>query len=117
MFAVGSLKSNGWVSSYPIDENYEWIGEIKDGQTVYRAIGIDICEPDVWGNGIGTNSLRAFMSYYFENGVEELSDLRQEICLENLTFGYEGFIECNRNIGTREVHGQKYDGLTFRLER
>ena len=22
----------GWVSSYPIDENYEWIGEIKDGQ-------------------------------------------------------------------------------------
>ena len=37
----------GWVSSYPIDENYEWIGEVKDGQTVYRAIGIDICEPDV----------------------------------------------------------------------
>ncbi len=25
-----------------------------------------------------------------ENGAEELSDFRQEICLENLTFGYEG---------------------------
>ena len=62
----------GWVSSYPIDEHYEWIGEIQDGQTVYRAIGIDICEPDVWGKGVGTNALRAFMNYYFENGVDEL---------------------------------------------
>ena len=52
----------GWVSSYPIDENYEWIGEVKDGQTVYRAIGIDICEPDVWGKGVGTNALRAFIN-------------------------------------------------------
>lgn len=34
----------GWVSSYCIDENYEWVGKIKDGQTVYRAIGIDICK-------------------------------------------------------------------------
>ncbi len=23
----------GWVSSYPIGENYEWIGETKDGLT------------------------------------------------------------------------------------
>ena len=32
-------------------------------------------------------------------------------CAEKL-----GFVECNRNIGTREVDGQCYDGLTFRLE-
>ena len=108
----------GWVSSYPIDENYEWIGEIKDGQTVYRAIGIDICEPDVWGKGIGTNALRAFMNYYFENGVDELytqtwsGNVRMLRCAEKL-----GFVECNRNIGTREVDGKKYDGLTFRLEK
>lgn len=108
----------GWVSSYPIDENYEWIGEIKDGQTVYRAIGIDICEPDVWGNGIGTNALRAFMNYYFENGVDELytqtwsGNVRMLRCAEKL-----GFLECNRNVGTREVDGQKYDGLTFRLKK
>ena len=105
----------GWVSSYPIDENYEWIGEIKDGQTVYRAIGIDICEPDVWGNGIGTNALRAFMNYYFEKGVDELytqtwsGNIRMLRCTEKL-----GFVECNRNVGIREVDGQKYDGLTFR---
>ncbi len=108
----------GWVSSYPIDENYEWIGEIKDGQTVYRAIGIDICEPDVWGNGIGTNALRAFMNYYFENGVGELytqtwsGNVRMLRLAEKLSF-----VECNRNVGTREVNGQKYDGLTFRLKR
>lgn len=61
----------GWVSSYLIDEHYERIGEIKDGQTVYRAVGIDICEPDVWGKGFGTNALRAFVNHYFENGVDE----------------------------------------------
>ena len=110
----------GWVSSYMIDENYEWISvdTIQPGQTVYRAIGIDICEPDFWGNGIGTNALRTFMNYYFENGVDELYTqtwsgngpmLR---CAEKL-----GFEECNRNVGTREVDGQKYDGLTFRLKK
>ena len=108
----------GWVSSYPIDENYEWIGEIKDGQTVYRAIGIDVCEPDVWGKGVGTNALRAFINYYFENGVDQLytqtwsGNVRMLRCAEKL-----GFVECNRNIGIRDVDGQKYDGLTFRWER
>ena len=55
----------GWVSSYCIDENYEWVGNIKDGQTVYRAIGIDICEPDLYDNGIGTKTLRAFIKPLF----------------------------------------------------
>ena len=113
-------KHIGWVSSYMMDECYEWISAdtINPGQTVYRAIGICICEPDIWGNGIGTNALRAFMNYYFENGVDELytqtwsGSVRMLRCAEKL-----GFIECNRNIGTREVHGQKNDGLTFRLER
>ena len=64
----------GWVSSYMMDENYEWISAdtIQSWQTVHRAIGICICEPDVWGHGIGTNALRAFMNYYFESGITEL---------------------------------------------
>ncbi len=108
----------GWVSSYPIDENYEWLGEIKAGQTVYRAIGIDICEPDVWGHGIGTNALLAFIKYYFENGVDELytqtwsGNTRMLRCAEKL-----GFVECNRYVGKREVEGKTYDALTFRLEK
>lgn len=108
----------GWVCSYCIDKNYEWVGEIKDGQTVYRTIGIDICEPDVWGNHIGSNALRAFVNYYFESGVEEIytqtwsGNARMIRCAEKL-----GFQECNRNVATREVDGKKYDGLTFRLEK
>lgn len=108
----------GWVGSYPIDENYEWIGEIKDGQTVYYAVGIDICEPDVWGNGIGTNALSSFMNYCFENGVNELytqtwsGNVRMLRCADKL-----GFVECNLNVGSREVDGQKYDGLTFKIEK
>lgn len=108
----------GWVSSYLIDEHFEYIEERKEGQTVQRAIGIDLCEPDVWGHGVGTNALRAFIRYYFENGVEELytqtwsGNLRMIRCAEKL-----GFVECNRYVGIRTVRGQTYDGLTFRLKR
>ena len=108
----------GWVSSYPIDENYEWIDEIREGQTVYRAVGIDICEPDVWGNGIGAKALAAFINYYFENGEDEIycqtwsGNIRMIKCAEKL-----GFEVCRRKIDYREVNGEKYDGLTFRLNK
>ncbi|MCD8314431.1 MAG: GNAT family N-acetyltransferase [Firmicutes bacterium] len=108
----------GWVSSYLIDENYEWTGEPEEGQIFYRTIGIDICESDVWSKGIGTNALRAFMNYYFENGADALytqtwsGNVRMLRCAEKL-----GFVECDRNVGIREVCGEKYDGLTFRAER
>ena len=108
----------GWVSSYPVDGSFEWIDEVKEGQTVHRAIGIDICERDVWGNGIGTNALRAFMNYYFGSGVDALytqtwsGNTRMIRCAEKL-----GFVECNRYVGIREVEGKAYDALTFRLEK
>lgn len=109
----------GWVSSYLIDEAYEWISasSVKGGQKTYRAVGIDICESDIWGSGIGTNALRAFIKYYFDNGCNELytqtwsGNMRMLRSAEKL-----GFVECNRNVGVREVDGKKYDGLTFRLE-
>ena len=110
-------KHIGWVSSYCIDENYEFVGKIKDGQKVYRTIGVDICEPDLWGKGIGTNALHAFMNYCFDDGVDELytqtwsGNVRMIHCAQKL-----GFVECDRNVGTREVDGQ-YDGLTFRVQK
>ena len=58
----------------------EWIGEIKDGQTVHT---------QTWSGNV-----------------------RMLRCAEKL-----GFVECNRNVGTRKVGGQKFDGLTFRLKR
>jgi len=110
----------GWVSSYFIDEAFEWIAEkdIKEGQKVYNAIGIDICEPDIWGNGIGTKAFSAFIKYYFDNGLSELytqtwsGNVRMIHCAEKLDFA-----ECNRYAGIREVDGKIYDGLTFRLKK
>ena len=108
----------GWVSAYNIDENYKWLGKVRDGQITHLAIGVDICEPDVWGHGIGTNALRAFINYCFDNGTTELytqtwsGNIRMIRCGAKL-----GFVECNRYIGVREVGGKKYDALTFRLEK
>lgn len=110
-------KHIGWVSSYPIDEHYEWVDEIREDQKIYRAIGIDICQSNVWGNGIGTSALCAFINYYLDNGVTELytqtwsGNIRMIRCAEKL-----GFVECNRNVGIRHVEGKSYDGLTFRLD-
>ncbi len=108
----------GWVSAYYIDDRFEWVGKVEDGQTVHLALGIDICESDVRGRGIGTNALRAFMNYYFAQGYSELytqtwsGNTRMLRCAEKL-----GFVECDRDVGIREVGGQKYDGLTFKAEK
>lgn len=110
----------GWVSAYMLDENFSWIStdEIQEGQKVFRAVGIDICEADAWGKGIGTKALAAFVEYYFAHGVDAIytqtwsGNLRMIRCAEKL-----GFVEWNRCPGKREVDGRKYDGLTFRKTR
>ena len=110
----------GWVSSYMIDENFEWIGAdtIRPDQTVYRAIGIDICEPDAWGNGIGAMAMRAFINYYFESGADELYTQTWSGNVRMLRSAVKlGFVECNRYVGIRQVEGKIYDALTFRLEK
>lgn len=48
--------------------------------------------------------------------VDELYTQTWSCNIRMLRFaGKLGFVECNRNVGTLEVDGQKYDGLTFRL--
>lgn len=52
------------------------------------------------------------------NGADELytqtwsGNVRMLRCAEKL-----GFVECNRNVATRQLDGKTYDGLTVRLER
>ena len=105
----------GSVNAYHIDENYEWIGAAESGQTVHLAVGICLYEPNLWGNGIGTNALCAFINYQLKIGADEIytqtwsGNVRMIHCAKKF-----GFIECNRNIG--EVDGQ-YDGLTFKLKK
>lgn len=109
----------GTVSSYLIDEDYNWIacGNVKEGQTVYRTIGIGICEGSQWGRGLGTQALTAWILYFLGNGVKEIclqtwsGNLRMIACAQKL-----GFREIFRKLGLRLVNGQDYDGLTFLLD-
>ncbi len=109
----------GWVSSYLTDENDEWVGtkQVKEGQKVHRAIGIDLCESNIWGKHAGTHALRAFIRYYAEHGCKEIytqtwsGNVRMIRAAEKL-----GFREYSRVKDECEVRGEKYDGLTFLLK-
>lgn len=109
----------GAVNSYLIDENWDWIPlrDVKSGQKVYRTLGIEICDSQYWSRGLGTQALCAFVQYYLGNGCTDLclqtwsGNTRMVRAAQRL-----GFEECNREIGNREVRGETYDGLTFRLD-
>lgn len=108
----------GAVSSYMMNENFEWIPakDIKPGDKAFRAVGISICESSFCEKGFGTKALAAFVNYYFENGEAEIftqtwsGNIRMIKCAEKL-----GFEECRRKKDLRLVRGEHYDGLTFRL--
>ena len=109
----------GWVSSYLIDEDYEYIS-YKDSfnKKTYRAIGIDICNPNYRGKGIGKKALSSFIKYYFDKGEREIytqtwSGNFRMINLANSL----GFSEIMRKKDYRIVNNKKYDGLTFILKK
>ena len=65
----------GLVSSHFITKDFEntpWdsIDPTKNAieNNSIRELGIEICERDCWGKGIGTKALTAFMEYYREFG-------------------------------------------------
>lgn len=119
-FEIETVKGEhiGAVSSYMMNENFEWIPakDIKPGDKAFRAVGISICESSFCEKGFGTKALAAFINYYFENGADEIycqtwsGNIRMIKCAEKL-----GFEECRRKKDLRLVRGEHYDGLTFRL--
>ena len=121
-FEIETVEGNhiGTVSSYMINENFEWISvkDIKPGDKAFRAVGISICESCFCGKGFGTKALAAFINYFFENGEDEIycqtwsGNIRMVKCAEKL-----GFEECRRKKDLRFVRGKHYDGLTFRLSK
>lgn len=111
----------GMVSSYYLDDNYkptpwESIDQTKNAKDNHavRALGIEICEMDHWGMGIGAKALSAFMGYYRGLGeyrfiLETWSgNLRMIGCARKL-----GFVEADREIGAYIVDGKAYDGLVL----
>ena len=113
-------KHIGACNSYMINCEYEWtpLSKAKPDEKLFRTVGLDICESSFCGKGLGTNALAAFIKYYLDNGEEEIftqtwsGNVRMIKCAEKL-----GFEVCKRIEDKREVRGEKYDGLTFRLDK
>ena len=103
-------KHIGWVSSYT-DLDYL---ENKDNTL---AIGIDIPEESNRGKGYGTTALKLFINYLKEHGHTSLyiqtwsGNVRMIKVIEKL-----GFKEFYRKKDYREVRGNKYDALTYKLD-
>lgn len=111
----------GVVSSYYLDGNFErtpWesIDQSKNAEenNSIRALGIEICEMDYWGRGIGTKALRAFMEYYRSLGERRFlletwsGNARMLGCAGKL-----GFKEVKRQKGVYVVGGKEYDALVL----
>ena len=111
----------GLVSSYYLDEALEpfpWeaIDQSRNAPEngAVRALGIEICERDCWGRGIGVQALAAFMDYYRALGerrflLETWSGNRRMLrCAEKL-----GFTEIRRREKAYLVEGEPFDALVL----
>ena len=109
----------GLVSSFYLDENFEnvpWeaIDQSKNakGNNAIRELGIEICEMDCWGKGIGAKALTAFMNYYRSFGEDRFlletwsGNKRMLGCARKL-----GFTEVQRRKGAHIVDGKEFDEI------
>ena len=101
----------GWVSSYDIDDNFEYS---QDGK--HLAIGIDISPKEHRGLGYGKEALQLFIDYFKTKGYKDLfiqtwsGNLRMAALANSL-----GFLEAHRKKDFRILDGLYYDALTFQL--
>ena len=102
----------GWVTSYCLDEDCNYTEERTDR----RAVGLDIPERAARGRGFAYQALGLFLPYLMEHGETKLFTQtwsgNERMVYIARTLGFE---ECRRKKGFRTVRGEKYDGLTFRL--
>ena len=101
----------GWCNAYCIDEEYCYTDD--EG---FLTVGIDIPEMAVRGKGYATKALCMFVKYLLEKGETPIftqtwsGNERMIHIAEKI-----GFEECRRKKDFRVVRGEKYDGLTFKL--
>lgn len=109
----------GLVSSYYLDSNFEYtpwesIDQSKNAlqNNSIRGLGIEICEMNYWGKGIGTKVLSMLMDYYRSFGenhflIETWSGNHRMLgCARKL-----GFNEIKRIKGAHTVDGTEFDDL------
>lgn len=94
----------GWVTSYRLADNQP-------------AIGIDIPSQQQRKLGYGTFAYNLFLRYLLFHGFREIytqtwSGNTAMIALAKRV----GFIESHRNFGERQVRGESYDGITYKLD-
>ena len=109
----------GFVSSYLLDDHFQPIPlELIDpsknaaGNHSTRALGIEICEADCRGQGIGRKALTAFMDYY--RGLGEHRFLLETWSGNTRMLGCAGklgFVEIRREKGAYTVSGKAYDSI------
>ena len=106
----------GFVSSYFIDDDYEYISYSSDKKK-YRTIGIDICNKNYRGKGLGELALKAFINYYINLGINEIYTQTWSGNIRMIKLATKlGFKECSRKVNTRIVNDKDYDALTFVLK-
>lgn len=109
----------GSVNAYRIDDEYNWKA-IKDEEVtkdINVTLGIDINEPDYWSGGWGTQTLTAFIQHWLDAGFENIFTQTWSGNYRMIGLAKKlGFEEVKRNVGIRQVRGEVYDGLTFRLD-
>lgn len=100
----------GWVSRYT-DLGY------MDNSDKIPAIGIDLPEQSARAKGAGTEALRLFIEYLRGRGYPAVYTQTWSGNLPMLRVAEKlGFREICRKVGIREVRGEKYDAVTFRLD-
>lgn len=108
----------GSVSRYFIDQNYDYINccDIREGQSAYCTLGIEINDDAFWGHGIGRKAYAAWILYLREQGIHKFFTQtwsgNERMIRMAKTVGFE---ECHRAIDKRLIHGIRYDALTFQL--
>lgn len=110
----------GAVNTYCIDDGFDWYkltGE-EERRRLNWAVGIDINESSYWSNGWGTQALTAFVKYHLEDGYTNLYTQTWSGNIRMIGLAQKlGFVECCRKSEIRLVRGERYDGLTFKLDR
>ncbi len=97
-----------------------WVGQYHhDPEARVIHVGIDICESAYWNQGLGTEALLLWIDHL----VKEL-DLT---CVRTATWSGNhrmvrcaekcGFVADKVHRGSREVRGERYDGLDFILNQ
>ena len=100
----------GWVSAYTD------LGYVDNAENI-PAIGIDIPNRAHRGSGNGTKAFALFIDYFKKMGYTSVYTQTWSGNIPMIKLAQSlGFVEYARVKGNREVTGQKYDAITFKLD-